>query len=141
MNRPVSTLPESASPHRSKTSFWSSLRVSLAGAARVLRTERNAQIEGAIALLAIGLGLWLDISRQEWAVVFTLIPLVLGLEMVNSAIEATVDLACPEQHPLAKKAKDSAAGAVVVAAIASVAVGLVIFLPRLWLVMMGWPEL
>ena len=52
--------------------------------------------------------------------------------MVNTAIEATIDLAHPAQHPLAKKAKDSAAGAVVVAAIASVAVGLVIFLPRLW---------
>ena len=108
--------------------------MALVGALYVLRTERNAQIEGVIALLAIGLGLWLGISGPEWAVIFTLIALVLGLEMGNTAIEAVVDLAHPAQHPLAKKAKDSAAGAVVVAAIASVAVGLVIFLPRLWLV-------
>jgi len=108
--------------------------VALRGARRVLATEPNAQIEAAIALLAVGLALWLKISPVEWALLVTLIALVLGLEMVNTAIEAAVDLACPEQHPLAKKAKDSAAGAVVLAAIASVAVGVVIFLPRLWLV-------
>jgi len=138
MSRPVFTPPESLPPHKPKTSFWNSLRVALSGAAHVLRTERNAQIEGGIALLAIGLGLWLGIASQEWAVLFTLIALVLALEMINTALEATVDLVCPEQHPLAKKAKDSAAGAVVVVAIGSVVVGLVIFLPRLWSLVMNW---
>jgi len=109
--------------------------VALAGAVHVLRTERNARIEGLIALIAVGLGLWLGVSGPEWAVIFTLIALVLGLEMVNTAIEATVDLVYPDQHPLAKKAKDSAAGAVVMAAIASLATGLVIFLPRLWAIL------
>lgn len=138
MSGSVAPSPELSPRHHPKRSFWRSLCVALAGAGCVLRTERNAQLEGGIALLAIGLGLWLRITRQEWAVIFTLIALVLGLEMVNTAIEAAVDLACPEQHPLAKKAKDSAAGAVVVAAIGSVAVGLVIFLPRLWLVVIYW---
>jgi undecaprenol kinase len=138
MKRPVSTPPESVPPRQPKSSFLGSLRVALGGAFIVLRTERNAQIEGVIALLAVGLGLWLGISGPEWAVIFALIALVLGLEMVNTAIEATVDLAHPGLHPLAKKAKDSAAGAVVVAAIASLAVGLVIFLPRLWPVVMEW---
>lgn len=132
MKRPVATPPDSPPRRQPKSSFWRSLTVALGGAATVLRTERNAQIEGVIALIAVALGLWLGISRSEWAVIFTLIALVLGLEMVNTAIEAAVDLAHPALHPLAKKAKDSAAGAVVVAAIASVAVGLVIFLPRLW---------
>jgi diacylglycerol kinase len=100
----------------------------------VLRTERNARIEGTIALIVLFLGFWLRISRPEWLVVFTLIALVLSLEMINTAIEAAVDLFHPDHHPLAKKAKDSAAGAVVTAAIASIAVGVVIFLPRLWLV-------
>jgi len=127
---PVSQAP----PAQARRSFWHSLGVALRGARRVLATEPNAQIEAAIALLAVGLALWLKISPVEWALLVTLIALVLGLEMVNTAIEAAVDLACPEQHPLAKKAKDSAAGAVVLAAIASVAVGVVIFLPRLWLV-------
>lgn len=124
-----------STPHpRPKDGFWRSLGVALAGAGNVLRTERNAQIEAAVGLIVLGLGLWLRITAQEWIVIFVLIAFVLGLEMVNTAIEATVDLAHPQRHPLAKKAKDSAAGAVVVAAIASVAVGVVIFLPRLWLV-------
>lgn len=141
MNLSVSTHPHSALPHRAKSSFWRSLRVALIGAATVLRTERNAQIEGLIALLAIGLGLWLKVSGPEWAIIFTLIALVLGLEMVNTAIEAAVDLAHPALHPLAKKAKDSAAGAVVLSAIVSVAVGLVLFLPRLWPIVLGWLQL
>ncbi len=141
MNLSVSTRPSSAMPHQSKSSFWRSLRVALIGAATVLRTERNAQIEGIIALLAIGLGLWLKVSGPEWAIIFTLIALVLGLEMVNTAIEAVVDLAHPALHPLAKKAKDSAAGAVVLSAIVSVAVGLVIFLPRLWPIVLDWLHL
>lgn len=132
MKRPVPTPSDSPPRRQPKSAFWRSLTVALGGAATVLRTERNAQIEGLIALLAIGLGLWLGISGPEWAVIFTLIALVLGLEMVNTAIEAAVDLAHPALHPLAKKAKDSVAGAVVLSAIVSVAVGLVIFLPRLW---------
>jgi len=135
MKQPSPPYGQSAShPPQPKDGFWRSLGIALAGAANVLRTERNAQIEAVIALVVLGLGLWLRITTQEWIVVFVLIALVLGLEMVNTAIEAAVDLAHPERHPLAKKAKDSAAGAVVVAAVASVAVGIVIFLPRLWLV-------
>jgi len=138
MSQIVSIPPQSRPPQRSKSSFWLSLRVAAAGAISVLRRERNAQIEGVIALLALGLGLWLRITGTEWAVLITLIAVVLGLEMVNTAIEAAVDLACPQQHPLAKKAKDSAAGAVVVAAVGSIAVGLVIFLPRLWALLVQW---
>lgn len=125
---------ESLPPQQPKIGLWRSLGTALGGAVYVLRTERNAQIEAAIALLVLGMGVWLRINRLEWTIIFGLIGLVLGLEMVNTAIEAAVDLAQPTYHPLAKKAKDSAAGAVVVAAIASVAVGIVIFLPRLWLV-------
>ncbi len=117
-----------------KHSFWASFRVAFSGAVHILRTERNAQIEGIIALVALLLGLWLGISQIEWLVIITLIGLVLGLEMVNTAIEAAVDLAHPDHHPLAKKAKDSAAGAVLVAAIASAVIGVGIFLPRLWLI-------
>lgn len=138
MSRPVSAPLHPAPPPRPKSSFWLSLRVALAGAGEVLRTERNAQLEAAVAGVAIGLGLALGISGVEWALILVLIGLVLGLEMVNTAVEAAVDLACPERHPLAKKAKDAAAGAVVLAALVSVGVGIVIFLPRLWSLLSAW---
>lgn len=98
----------------------------------MLTTERNAQIEGVVAIFAILLGILLRISAVEWAVVFTLIALVIALEIANTALEAVVDLATSEYHPLAKVAKDSAAGAVLWVAACSVIVGLFIFGPRLW---------
>ncbi len=119
-------------PDRRKDAFKFSLRYALSGVFFVMRTERNAQIEGGIALLAVALGLVLGISTVEWAVLFALIGLVLALEILNTAVEAVVDLTTAEYHPLAKIAKDSAAGAVLWAAGCSVLVGLFIFGPRLW---------
>ncbi|MCB0114138.1 MAG: diacylglycerol kinase family protein [Caldilineaceae bacterium] len=121
-------LPES----KRKVAFVRSLQHALRGVFFVLRTERNAQIEAVIALFAILLGIVLRISAVEWAVIFTLIGLVLGLEFANTALEAVVDLATSEYHPLAKIAKDSAAGAVLWVAGCSVVVGLFVFGPRLW---------
>jgi len=99
----------------------------------LLRTQRNARIEIAIGVGAAALGAWLRISRVEWAVLASTMALVLILEGLNTAIEAAVDLAMPQQHPLAKACKDLAAGMVLVAAIAAVAVGLLILGPPLWL--------
>jgi len=98
----------------------------------LLRTQRNARIEAVLGFLACVLGAWLHISRIEWAVVIFTIALVLILEGLNTSIEAAVDLASPEKHPLAKAAKDLAAAMVLIAAMASVAVGLLIFGPALW---------
>lgn len=133
----TSVIPEPARGGQPRISFWASLRIALKGAVQVLRGERNARIESLIGAAAVLLGLWLGISPVEWAVVITLIALVLGLEMINTAIEAAVDLTSPQTHPLAKKAKDSAAGAVVTAALASVLVGLLLFGPRLWFLVVG----
>ncbi|MCZ0940076.1 MAG: diacylglycerol kinase family protein [Caldilineaceae bacterium] len=113
-------------------SFWQSLAFALAGLRHALRSQRNLRIHIAIAAAVVIAGIVLRISRTEWAVVVTLIALVIGLELLNTAIEALVDLASPEPHSLAKVAKDTAAGAILVAALGSVAAGLVIFLPRLW---------
>src|ERR687896_49483 len=93
----------------------------------LLRTQRNAQIHVIIGAIACGLGAWLRISRVEWAVLVFTIALVLILEGLNTAVEAAIDLASPDIHPLAKAAKDLAAGMVLIAATASVAVGLLIF--------------
>jgi len=124
-------LDSSMMPKR-KISFLRSLQHALRGVFFVLTTERNAQIEAVIAIFVILLGVLLQISTVEWAVVFTLIALVIALEIANTALEAVVDLATSEYHPLAKVAKDSAAGAVLWVAACSVIVGLFIFGPRLW---------
>lgn len=98
----------------------------------LLRTQRNARIELAIGIVACAIGAWVGISRAEWAVIAFTIALVLILEGLNTSIEAAVDLAMPRVHPLARHAKDLAAGMVLLAAIASVAVGSLILLPPLW---------
>ena len=102
------------------------------GLGYMLRTQRNARIEVAIGAIACGLGAWFRITRIEWCVLVLTIACVLILEGLNTAIEAAVDLASPEVQPLAKTAKDVAAGMVLIAAIASVIVGGLIFGPRLW---------
>ncbi len=104
---------------------------------RLSLRERNARVQAAAGLVAIALGAALNLSRVEWAVLTLTIALVLALETVNSAIEALVDLVTLDYHPLAKRAKDLAAGAVWLAALAAVVVGLLLFLPRLWAVLVG----
>src|SRR5688500_16491402 len=103
-----------------------------AGLSYLLRTQRNARIHVAVGAIACVLAAWLRISRVEWAVLVFTIALVIILEGLNTAVEAAIDLALPEIHPLAKTSKDLAAGMVLVAAIASVAVGLLILGPPLW---------
>lgn len=92
--------------------------------------ERNFQIHSAAALLVVVFGLLLHISAVEWCICLTLFGLVMGLELVNTAVEAVVDLVTEEYRPLAKKAKDTAAGAVLIAAVMAAIAGLIIFIPR-----------
>ena len=108
-----------------------------AGLSYLLRTQRNARIHVLVGAIASALGAWVRISRVEWAVLVFTIALVLILEGLNTAVEAAIDLASPKIHPLAKVAKDLAAGMVLIAAIASVAVGLLILGPPLWAKVFG----
>ena len=103
-----------------------------AGLAYLFRTQRNARIHAIVGAGACALAFWLGISRVEWAVLVFTIALVLILEGLNTAVEAAIDLASPKIHPLAKAAKDLAAGMVLIGAIASVAVGLLTLGPPLW---------
>lgn len=114
------------------TKIVRSFYFAFAGLAYLFRTQRNARIHAIIGVLACALGAWLRIARVEWAVLIFTIALVLILEGLNTAVEAAIDLASPQIHPLAKAAKDLAAGMVLIAAIASVAVGLLILGPPLW---------
>jgi diacylglycerol kinase len=113
-------------------SFWQSLAFACAGMRHALHSQRNLRIHFGFAAAAVFLGFALRISRPEWAIVVSLIALVIGLELLNTAVETLVDLASPTFHPLAKTAKDTAAGAILVVALGSAAAGLIIFLPRLW---------
>jgi diacylglycerol kinase len=76
--------------------------------------------------------LWLGLPVRDWAVIVLTIAMVFTAEFINTAIEAIVDLASPDHHPLAKVGKDVGAGAVLVAALAAVVVGLLILGPPLW---------
>jgi diacylglycerol kinase len=99
----------------------------------VLRTQRNMRVHLVIAALAILTGIILHISAIEFALIFVTITIVLTAEMFNTVFELCIDLASPEYHPLAKIAKDVAAGTVLLSAIFAVVVGLFVFVPHLWL--------
>jgi diacylglycerol kinase len=98
----------------------------------VMKTQRNAWIHTAITVLVLILGVWLEISLTEWAIIILTTALVFMAEFINTAIEAVVDLASPNKHPLAKIGKDVGAAAVLVAAFASVLIGLLILGPPLF---------
>ena len=93
--------------------------------------ERNFHIELCFMVLCIILGFAFGISTTEWLVVVVCFGMVLGGECINSSIEAVVDLASPEFHELARKAKDAAAGGVLLFSVASFVIGLIIFVPRI----------
>jgi diacylglycerol kinase (ATP) len=119
-------------PARPRIGLFRSFYFAFLGIGHLFRTQRNARIELAIGAAACCLAGWLRISRAEWGVLLLTIASVLILEGVNTALEACVDLASPEVHPLAKTAKDVSAGMVLIAAVASVGVGLIILGPPLW---------
>jgi diacylglycerol kinase len=113
--------------------FIASFGYAFQGLWYALRTQRNARVHVVIATLVTILGIALRISAVEFAVIFIAIAGVFIAEMFNTVFELCVDLASPEYHPLAKIAKDVAAGAVLLCAILSIVVGLFVFGPHLWI--------
>jgi len=116
-------------------SFQDSLRHAFAGIGYVLRSQRNARIHLAVALAVTAAGLFFGLDRWEWAIVALTIGFVFVAETLNTVLETAVDLTTQEIHPLARIAKDAAAGAVLLAAATAVVVGLLILGPHLveWL--------
>ena len=98
----------------------------------VLRTQRNAWIHAVITTLVILTAFWLGLPLRDWAVLLLTIALVWTAEFINTALEAVVNLASPNLHPLAKLGKDVGAAAVLIAALTSILVGLLILGPQLW---------
>lgn len=101
------------------------------GLAVLLRSQANARIHAAATAAVISAGFLLRLARWEWCAVIAAIGLVWTSEALNTALEAAVDLATPQQHPLAGRAKDLAAAAVLCAALAAAVIGAVVFAPHL----------
>lgn len=96
-----------------------------------IRKERNMKIHCVAAIGVTAAGILFHISALEWCICLVLFGMIMALELVNTAVEAVVDLVTEEKRPLAKLAKDTAAGAVLIAALMAAAAGLIIFLPKL----------
>lgn len=111
---------------------WWSFRWAFRGLGLSFRSQENMRIHFIATVLVAGLGFWLRLAGWEWCAVIGAFALVWTAETFNTAIEALVDLLSPERRPLAGKVKDLAAGAVLAAALGAVAIGAVIFVPKLW---------
>jgi len=109
-----------------------SLAAAVAGCVHAWRHERNLRVHIAVTGLVLVAALVLRLTPLECAVLALTVGLVLGMEMMNTAIERAVDLASPEYHELAKLSKDVAAGGVALASGASVVVGLLILGAAVW---------
>jgi diacylglycerol kinase len=102
------------------------------GIAVLFGSQAHAKIHFVATLLAIGLGIGVGLQAVEWALLAIAITMVWVAEGINTAIEFVVDLASPDHHVLAGKAKDVAAGAVLLASFGALAVGAFLFLPKIW---------
>ncbi len=116
----------------SKRSFFRTFGYAIEGIWSALRTERNLKIHLTLSVIVLFLGLVYSINSIEWMFVLFAIAGVIVLELINTAIERVVDLVTTQYHPLAKQAKDIAAGAVFIYAILSVIIGLIIFFPKIF---------
>nr|WP_294678144.1 diacylglycerol kinase family protein [uncultured Blautia sp.] len=115
---------------RKKAPLYKSFGYAFEGIFTCIRNERNMKIHCTAAVLVVIAGLILGLSVTEWCICLGLFGLVMALELVNTAVESVVDLVTEERKPLAKVAKDTAAGAVLIAAIMAAVIGLIIFVPR-----------
>ena len=111
-------------------SFLSSIHNALAGIRYVIRTQRNAKIDLVITLLVLIGAIFFHLNAFEWIAILFATGLVWTSECLNTGIEKATDLSSPEIHPLARAAKDSAAGGVLIAALTAASIGAIIFLPK-----------
>ena len=109
-----------------------SFRHAFDGVALAMKGERNMIIHFGVMALVTVFGFLLALSEAEWLTCVVLFGLVIGMELINTAIEATVDICMPAPDPRAKLAKDTAAGAVMAVSVAAAIAGVIIFAPKLW---------
>jgi len=99
----------------------------------MLRNERNFRIQVIAALIVVMAGYIFKLTKAEWLFIVSVSGMVLVAEMINTTIEKTIDYVKPEHHPTAKLIKDVAAGAVLLAAITAAIIGVIIFLPKIYM--------
>lgn len=114
-----------------KRSIIDSFNYAVSGIILSIKTERNMKIHYITALVVLGLSLFFDFTRLEFLILLFAISLVLVVELINTAIEKTVDMITKEYHPYARVAKDISAGAVLISAVNAVIVGYLLFFDRL----------
>ncbi|MBL7851949.1 MAG: diacylglycerol kinase family protein [Cyclobacteriaceae bacterium] len=107
--------------------FLQSVSYAIKGLRAALAGQRHIRFHVGAAMLVVAAGIALEVTAGDWVLLIFAIGLVLTTELVNSAIEAVVDLVEPRLHPLAGKAKDIAAGAVLVASVTALLIGLLVF--------------
>ena len=109
----------------------SSFRAALSGLGSVVRSEPHARFHLVVALLVILSGFWLEVSRLEWCWLLASIAAVFAAEALNTGLESLADVTHPGPHPGVGRAKDAAAGAVLVVAVAAALVGVLVLGPHL----------
>jgi undecaprenol kinase len=113
--------------------MWNAWRAAARGMIMAWRTERHLKVHSIAAVVVIGLGVTLELSGVEWAIITLSMGMVFAAEYANSALERLADRVSTERHPLIRDAKDFAAASVLVAALAAAVVGLLILGPKLWI--------
>jgi len=108
-----------------------SIGFAVKGAIKLITTEHSVMVQSSLAVLMIFAGFYFDISREEWMMQILAFGLVLGIESLNTAVEKVADFIHPEYHEKIGFIKDIAAGAVMFAAMAAIAVGLLIYVPKI----------
>ncbi len=114
-----------------------SFTYAIEGIKSAVKNEQNMKIHLLMMEVVIIFGLILNINYYEWLIILICIMIVISGELFNTSIEKAVDLASPNQNPIAKLSKDIAAGAVLVCAIFSSIIGLIIFLPKVFIILKG----
>ncbi|AIQ54231.1 diacylglycerol kinase family protein [Paenibacillus sp. FSL R7-0331] len=107
--------------------FWHSFRFAAHGIASAFKSELNMKVHSVLAVAVLAAAAFFRLPPLSWILLLLAITLVLSTELLNTAIEATIDLVSPDIHPLAKTAKDTAAGAVLLTAVFAVIVGIYVF--------------
>ena len=131
-NYPMKNKRKMVELRKKRKKLRNSFKYAFEGIIEAWKTEQNLKIHFVIMALVIIAGFIFKISAMEWIVCLLLFAIVISLELINTAIETTVDIAMPEINEKAKYAKDIAAGAVLFSAMISVIVGLIIFLPKIF---------